>query len=796
MFKNYFTIAIRNILRHRVFSLINILGLAIGMTAFFLIFRYVAFEKSYDRWNTKADRIYRVVPDVSTPSETNRTGGRCTAPVAPGLKKDFPEVEDAVRMSSDDFLVKRGDRRFQEHYVLLADSGLFNIFDFTLVEGDKRTALTQPMSVVLSETTAKKYFGNSDPLGQHLQLTGAALDATVTGVMRDIPVNSQIKTDLFVSLSSNRPIYGQNTPDTTWNQEYGYFTYILLKPHTDAAALQAKLPAWLDRHTGSQLRQMQVHDSLLLEPLTQVYLHTKREVADRGSSENVRIFSVIGIFILILACINFINLTTARSVERAKEVGVRKVIGALKSQLSLQFIGESVILCLLAFVLTLALCSLLIPLFNQLAGKTVSTGIFSNPSDVLLLLMLSVIVGVTAGFYPALVLASFRPVMVLKGRFATGSKGSLLRKGLVVFQFTIAILLLIGTTIVYNQLDYMRTRELGFDKEQTIIVPTNGDKKIPIFKQALSTIPGVEGSTYSSSVFGEGQFNAFTELQNSKGEMQKSNLDLYTVDYDFIPLYGLRLANGRNFSRAFPTDSTQAMIINECAAGMLGYPTPGAAIGRDFAQWGRRGKIIGILKDFHTHSPKVPIQPLVMRIEPFGYYTLSVKLSPNHIPATMKAIAATWDQTVPNRPFEYQFLDDLFDRQYRADTRFGNLFFNFAILAIFISCLGLLGLASYNTIQRTKEIGVRKILGATVSAIVHLLSIDFIRLVGIAFLIAAPLAWFAMQRWLSGFAYRTRISWWIFAAAGTAAVLIAFVTISFQCIRAAIANPVNALRSE
>lgn len=699
-------------------------------------------------------------------------------------------------MSTDDFLVKRGDRRFQEHYVLMADSGLFNIFDFTLVEGDKRTALTQPMSVVLSETTAKKYFGDSDPLGQHLQLTGAAIDATVTGVMKDIPVNSQIKTNLFVSLSSNRLIYGQNTPDTTWNLEYGYFTYILLKPHTDAAALQAKLPAWLDRHTGTRFRQLQVHDSLLLEPLTQVYLHTKREVAERGSSENVRIFSIIGIFILVLACINFINLTTARSVQRAKEVGVRKVIGALRAQLSLQFIGESVVLCLLAFVLTLGLCSLLIPLFNQLAGKTISTGIFSNPSDLLLLLLLSVIVGVAAGFYPALVLSSFRPVMVLKGRFATGAKGSLLRKGLVVFQFTIAILLLIGTAVVYTQLDYMRTRELGFDKAQTIIVPTNGDKKVPVFKQALSTIPGVLGSTYSSSVFGEGEFNAFTELQNNKGEMQKSNMDLYTVDYDFIPLYNLKLTAGRNFSRAFPTDSTQAMIINETAARILGYPAPGAAIGRDFAQWGRRGKIIGILKDFHSHSPKVAIQPLVMRIEPFGYYTLSVKLSPNRIPATMKAIAATWTQMVPNRPFEYTFLDDLFDRQYRADTRFGNLFFYFAMLAILISCLGLLGLASYNTIQRTKEIGVRKMLGATVAAIVRMLSFDFIQLVGIAFLIATPLAWFAMDRWLAGFAYRTRLSWQIFAAAGATAVLIAFITISFQCIRAATANPVRSLRNE
>ncbi|HVS96757.1 MAG TPA: ABC transporter permease [Puia sp.] len=796
MFKNFLTIALRTILRHRVFSVINILGLSVGMTAFFLIFQYVRFEKSYDRWHTKADRIYRVVPDVSTPSGTDRTMGRCTAPVAVNLKHDFPGIEDAVRMSSDDLLVRRGDRRFQEHYVLLADSTLFHVFDFPLIAGDKRTALSHPMSVVLSESTAKKYFGDADPLGQHLLLTGAAIDATVTGVMKDIPVNSQIRTNLFVSLSSNRLIYGRTTPDTNWTQDYGYFTYILLKPHTDPAALQAKFPAWLDGHSGSQFRQLQVHESLSLEPLTQVYLHTNREVEERGSIDNVRIFSVIGLIILVLACINFINLTTARSVERAREVGVRKVIGALRSQLSMQFIGESVILCLLAFVLTVVLCGLLTPLFNQLAGKTIGTGIFSNAANVLTLLALALLVGIAAGFYPALVLSSFRPIAVLKGRFAGGAKGTLLRKGLVVVQFSISILLLIGTAIVYSQLDFMRSGNLGFNKAQTIVIPTNSDKNVAIFKQSLSDIRAVLGSTYSSSVFGEGLFNEYTELQNRKGEMQKGDLDLYTVDYDFIPQFGLQLAAGRNFSRDRPTDSTQAMIINETAARMLGYRSPQQALGRAFAQWGRRGQVIGILKDFHYLSLKHGIKPMVMRIEPFGYYQLSVKLSTAKLPQTLKTIAGKWSQALPNRPFEYRFLDEIFDEQYRSETRFGRLFVNFAVIAIFISCLGLLGLASCNTLQRAREIGVRKILGATTAAIVRLLSAEFMRLIAIAFLIATPLASLIMHRWLSAFAYRTPVPWWIFAAAGATAVLIAFITISWQCIRAAIANPVESLRSE
>ena len=797
MLKSYFTIAIRNMLRHRVFSVINILGLAIGMSAFFLIFQYVRFETSYDRFYSHADRIYRVVPDVSTPTGTDRSQGRCPAPVGPGLQKDFPEIEEAVRMSPQELLVSAGDQRFQEHQVALSDSGLFHIFDFHFIAGDKRTALSQPMSFVLSESVAKKYFGTADVLGRHLLITSAALDATVTGVIQDIPANSQIKTGIFLSMASNRRIHGDDDPDSQdWTSGFGYFTYILLKPHADAAALQAKFPAWLDRLAGSQLRQLQLRDSFLLEPLTHVYLHTQREVAERGSIDNVRLFSIIGIFILLLAGINFINLTTARSVERAKEVGVRKVIGALRPQLSFQFISESVALCLAAFVLSVLLCSLLSPLFNQLAGKNISSGILSKPADILALLVLAVFVGFVAGVYPALVLSSFRPVTVLKGRFATGAKGSALRKILVVGQFTVSILLLIGTAVVYAQLSFMRTSRLGFKKEQTIILPTRSDPRAQLFKQSLSTIPAVLGSTNSSSVPGEGLFNAYTELQDRKGGMQKANLDLYAVDYDFVPQYGLELVAGRNFSRDFPSDSTQAMIINESTVRMLGYASAQQALGRNFSQWGRTGKIIGVLKDFHNLSMKHSIRPVVLRIEPFGYYAISVKVAASGLPGTLKTIAAKWAQALPDRPFEYQFLDDIFDEQYRADARFGRLFVNFAVLAIFLSCLGLLGLASYNTLQRTKEIGVRKILGASAAGIVHLLSVDFMRLIGIAFFIAAPLAGFLMERWLRGFAYRTAIHWWIFAGAGAAAVGIAFITISFQSIRAALANPVEALRSE
>jgi len=794
MFKNYFKTAWRNLVKNKAFSFINIIGLAVGMTSCFLIFLYISFETSYDNFHSKADRIYRVVTDTKTPSETI-TQGATTTPIAINMKKDFPEVEDAVRLRRDGFLVRKGNVKFQEERSVLADSTLFNVFDFPLIAGDKNTALKEPMSVILSQTAAKKYFGNEEPLGQQLLLTGKAINATVTGVMKDIPENSQIQADMFVSMSSYQQIYGSPTSDSEWTN-HAYYTYLLLKPHTDAKALERKFPAFMEFHHGAQAKQLQMQDYLTLEPLRDVYLKSRRDGFVTGNINNVYIFSIIAVFILLIACINFINLTTARSAERAKEVGIRKVVGAGRFQLAGQFIGESVLICLIAFVLSVVMCALVLPLFNQLAGKEISSGIFNNPLYILSLFLLSVSIGVIAGFYPSFVLSSYKPVSVLKGRFSTGTKGLILRKGLVVFQFTISIVLIVGTIVVYMQLNYMRNQDLGFSKDQEIIINTNFDKNKDAFKQSLFSIPGVLSSSYSSSVPGSGNNSAYSQVQNKTGEMQKTNLDLYFVDYDYIKQYDLKVAAGRAFSKDFATDSTQAMMINESAAKLLGYASPQEAIGRNFDQWGRKGKIIGVLKDFHYKSLQQPIQPLTMRIEPSGFGTISIKVAAANLPSTLKAIEGKWNQIIPNRPFEYYFLDDFFNKQYKAEANFGNLFFNFAVLAIFISCLGLLGLSSYSTIQRTKEIGVRKVLGASVSNIVNLLSIEFIKLVLIALIIASPIAWFGMDKWLQDFAYRTNLSWWVFALAGIVAILIAFLTISFQAIKAAMANPVKSLRTE
>jgi putative ABC transport system permease protein len=800
MVRNYVKIAVRNLWKHKVFSGINILGLAIGMSACFFIFLYVHFETSYDIFHAKVDRIYRIVSDVKTPSETIQSG-ITIAPLAIYLKKDFPEVEDAVRFIPGEFMVKKDNIKFLEERAVLADSSLFNVFDYTLSEGNKSNVLKEPMSIVLSETTAKKYFGNSNPVGQEVLLTEAGINATVTGIMKDIPGNSHLKADMFISMSSYKQIFGLELDENEWTN-HAFLTYILLKPNTDVKAFTNKLPAFMEMHHGAEAKEMQMFETLILEPLQDVYLksthtgYTSAKLFVTGNEKNVYIFSVIAIFILLIACINFVNLTTAGSVERAKEIGIRKVIGAERFDLFRQFIGESVLISMFSFILSIFFCGLALPLFNYLAGKEIISSIFSSPVYLFLLLMISLSAGFIAGLYPSLVLSSYKPVSVLKGRFSSSSNGLILRKGLVVLQFAISIILIIGTMVIYIQLNYVRTRDMGFNKEYEIVIKAGADKNKYAFKESLAAVPGVISSCYSSSVPGSSHASAYSEMQNKNGDLQKTNLNLYFVDFDYIKQYNLKVIAGRAFSKDFPTDSTDAMMINESAAVLLGYDIPGEAVGRNFNQWGRKGKIIGILKDFNYKSLQQKIEPLVMRIDPNNFDLISIKVDANNLPETIKSISDNWNQLMSNKAFDFYFLDDFLNNQYRSEYHFGRLFFYFAVLAIFISCLGLLGLSSYNTIQRKKEIGVRKIMGASVSDIVRLLSSDFIKLVCLAFAIGAPVAWFGMSRWLNDFAYRTNISVLTYAFSGTIAITIAFFTISFQAIKAAIANPVKSIRTE
>lgn len=793
MIKNYLKLAFRNLWKHRTFSIINILGLTIGMTACFLIFLYISFELSYDSFNSKADRTYRVVSDIKTPTETLNAGGPSWA-VPPFAKHEFPEVEAFTRLAQDNVLIRKGEVKFQEENAIWADSALFQIFDFKLTQGNPQTALKEPFSVVFSETAAKKYFGKENPIGQSLLITGDALPAKVTGIMKDIPENSQVKTDVFLSMSTVTQKFNANL-DSQWGN-YGAQAYFLLTPNANAKALEKKFPAFLEKYNGKEMKELQMYPTIFFEPLKDVYLRSTRNGSKTGNINNVYIFSIIAVFILAIACINFVNLTTARSSERAKEVGIRKVAGALKSQLTRQFIGDSVLLCFVAFLLSVSLAALLLPSFNHLAGKTISAGIFSNWKNVVILFTAAMGIGLLAGVYPALVLSSFKPVTVLKGRFATGTRGILLRKGLVVAQFTISIALITGTIIVYNQMKYMRNQDLGFSKDQMLVIDTQGDKAKDALKQAVTAIPGVKSVSLTGSVPGGNNPGAYSEVENIKGDLQIANLDLYFVDFDYIPQFKMKMAAGRPFSKEFGTDTTQAMVLNEAAVKLLGYTSPQQVIGKRFKQWGREGKVVGVVKDFHFRSLQTVIKPLSMRIEPGGCNLLAVKISANNAKSAIATIENKWKTMVPTRPFSYFFLDEFFDRQYRAEERFGKLFLNFAILAILISCLGLLGLASYSTMQRTKEIGIRKVMGASVSNIVNLLSKDFLKLVLLSFAIATPVAGYFMYKWLQDFAYKTSMHWWMFAIAGIIAVFIALFTVSFQAIKAAITNPVKSLRTE
>jgi putative ABC transport system permease protein len=792
MLKNYFKIAFRNLWRHRVFSFINIMGLTVGMTACLLIFLYVRFELSYDRFHPKADRIYRIIADIKTPTETLPSQGPAWA--VPGhIKFDFSEVEAFTRVAPENLLFRKGDIKFNEANTVWADSAFFQIFGFKLLKGDPRTALKEPFSVVMSASTAKKYFGKADPMGQTILITSESTPATITGIMQDMPENTQVKGDVLVSMTTITTKFAKGIDDQ-WSN-YSPWAYILLKPGTDAKALEKKFPAFLEKWSGKEMKELQMFVTLKLEKLKEVYLYSSRGDS-LGSIRNVYIFSIIALFILIIACINFINLTTARASERAKEVGIRKVAGAIRPQLARQFLGESIVICFIAFLLTLGLSALLLSSFNQLAGKTISTGILTDGGLVALLLGTGIVIGLLAGVYPAFILSAFKPIDVLKGRFATGNKGSILRKGLVITQFAISTALIIGTIIVYTQMSYMRNRELGFNKDQVLVVETKSEKKRGALQEAISRLPNVKTSALSGSVPGSGFPGAYSEVENVKGDLQITNLDLYFVDFDYIPLYNFKMVAGRAFSREYKTDSGQAMILNEAAVRMLGYHTPDAAIGKRFKQWGHEGKIIGVIKDFHYKSLQTPIKPLSIRMDWDNATLLSVKVNAANIQKTIASIEKEFKTIIPNRPFSYYFLDEFFDRQYRNEERFGRLFLNFAVLAIFISCLGLLGLASYSTMQRTREIGIRKVMGASVSNIINLLSKDFLKLVIISFFIAVPVAWYFMHKWLADFAYRTSISWWIFAMAGILAALIAVVTISVQAFRAAVANPVKSLRTE
>ncbi|HTN36832.1 MAG TPA: ABC transporter permease [Arachidicoccus sp.] len=794
MIRNYFRTAARYLLNNGGYSVFNIIGLAIGLAAFWQVFLYVQKETSYDKFHKKGDRIVRAATNVETQS------GKLETPFsAPALaifaKQTFPEIESTVRVSPASLLFTNGNIKYQEDNCLFVDSSFFRIFDFPLISGSPGNVLSAPFEVVLSQSAAKKYFGSTDPVGKTLLLSGGKFNIRVTGIMKDLPVNTQFKADILISMPTALR-FGDTAMDRNWSNVSAE-TFFLLRPSTNYKALEAKMPRFLEERVGNLMRQSQTKYKIVLEPLEDIYLHSKRGGVVSGNLINVYTFACIGLFILLIACINFINLSTARSVERAKEVGIRKLIGAERRQLTFQFLAESVILAAVSFLLSIVVTILVLPIFNQLAGKTISKGIISeHPINMLIMLLISLFIGILAGAYPALTLSSFKPITVLKGSFTTSKRGALLRRALVVIQFTICIAMIVATVIVYRQLQYMRNSNLGFKNEQILVIDTHWDPNRLSYRDRITNIPGIKSTSLTSNVPGdETTMNAPVQFENSDGIMKTSSINQIFVDFDFIPQFSMDIISGRNFSSSFQSDSGHAMVINESLLHLLGFRSADQAIGKRFIRNEKEGTIIGVVKDFHYRYLRERIQPLCFNPDPANWRFVCVKLKTDGLAKTMDALENVWKTTIPQRPFSFYFADDYFNEQYRTDENFGKLFVCFSILTIIISSIGLVGLSSYSTLQRKKEIGVRKLLGASVLNIVKLLSIEFLKLIAIALVFASIIIWFPIHAWLEEFQYRRSVQWWVFIAAGGFVLLIAFATISIHVVKAAISNPVKSLKS-
>jgi putative ABC transport system permease protein len=803
MYKNYFKVAYRNLIKKKAYSLINILGLALGIACCVLIFMFVKDEMSYDNYHAKGERIYRVIHTEAAEDGTTPYPFWVwnNAPIGPALKNDFPEIDKVVQFSGrSDILLSYEDKMYQEDGIFFMDSTVFDVFSWKLLKGNPKTALAAPYTIVLTETTARKYFGDEDPIGKTLKGSESSGrsnkgDYTVTGVMEDVPSNSHFRFNALLSMSTFR----NSIPEIFDSWGYvDFYTYFLVKEHFDEASFKKKIPAFLSRN----LKQPDSRYTIAIEPLKDVYLRSTadRQPGETGSLSNIYMFSIIGVFILVIAMINFMNLATSRSMERGKEVGIRKSIGADRRSLISQFLGESFIIVFLSTIVALGIVVFALPYMVDFTGKELNLQTFLTWQAIGVFVAVILLIGLLAGSYPALVLSGFNPVMILKGISRSQAGGANLRKALVVFQFSLSIALIAGTLIVYNQMNHLLDRDLGFDKEQMLVVDYNYDEgvnvKSEVLKAELEKDRSILSVAFSRSVPGSYYPHAGTEIEMPDGELKMMGQPIFQVGLDFVTHFGLDLVAGRTYSREHPSDSSKALIINEAAAQQYGYTNPAEIIGKKFRQWGREGTVIGVVKNFNFISLHRNIEPLTLPFSPYNSRYLSIKLKSENIPGTIEKVGAIWKAIVPHRPFLYSFLDDDFNRQYKSDFMFRRLFTTFSCLAIFIACLGLLGLATYTAQQRTKEIGIRKVLGADVSQIVGLLSRDFIKLVVVAIVIATPVSWYTMNKWLEGYAYRTEIQPLIFVLAGCLALSIAVVTISFQSLKSAFMNPVNSLKSE
>ena len=793
-------LALRQLQKNRGFTALNIFGLTIGLTTFLLIVLYVTDERSYDRWNVNADRIVRLNTDVKS-NGVVATLANAAPIVAATLRRHYPEVEATARIAHyPDVHFYKDHLAVAEPAVAWADENVFRFFTMPLVEGDPRTALKDKHAVVLTESAAMRYFNSTHVVGRTIENADDKKTMEVTGVMRDFPAQSSFRFDFLISIHDAHIL--DDNPN--FYALYPMSTFVLLRPGADRAAFDAKLAGFMRSYAGEYAAMEDENKgafkiSIGETALTDIHLYSHRtdELGVNGSIQYVWIFTAIAVFVLLIAGINFMNLSTARSANRAREVGVRKVLGSLRRQLAGQFLTEALLLTVVATVIAVGLTWLSLPWFNHLAGKELR---LSGAVWRWLLPSLLLIIGTMAlfsGAYPAFFLSAFRPVQVLKGKLAPGGKGSGLRSGLVVLQFSISILLIVGTLVVFRQLSFIRHRDQGYSRDQVLVVKdVDGIPHAEVLQKQLKQLTGVEGVTMTDYLpTGTRRWHNYGQAEGKGMFMQT---ELWVVDADYIPTMGMRILAGRNFSRGMGTDSA-AIIINESAANRFGLTDN--PIGRTihYTYFGRPTDfhIVGIVKDFNYSSVRTLVEPLVLVCRPQDDQAgFAIRIAPGHIPDVLEKVRAKWKAFEPNRAFSYSFMDQDFDAIYRTEQRMGGLIVVLTGLVIFIACLGLFGLAAYAAEQRAKEIGIRKVLGAGVPAIVGLLSRDFARLIAVALCIAVPLSWWMMHRWLENFAYRTDISVWVFAAAAAIVFSIAALTTVFQSVRAAVVNPVNSLRSE
>lgn len=811
MFQNYLKMAWRSLIKNRLVSFINLFGLTVGLTCCILITVYVLHETNYDSFHKNASRIYRVGRSFNNKDGTvSLRLGTVAPPFGPLLQNYFPDIQKMTRLLPNGKVPMRyGEKIFNEDNVYFADENLFDVFTIPVLKGDPKTALLNPYTVMLSDKMAEKYFGKDDPIHKQIRMNNQ-LTLTVTGVFKSLPDNSHIHPSIMVAFNTLRDstVYGEKNLQTNFGNN-SFFTYLLLPKDYPADKMEAQFPAFLDHsvHFPGAPADFRTSTStkLFLQKLTDIHLrsHLDFEAEENGDIKRVYIFSIIALVILLIAGINYMNLSTARSALRAREIGIRKVAGATRKELVTQFLCESVLLTYLALLLAIVAAYFTLPLLSGMAGLHLSFDVVWQQAWWPVLLFIPLIVGLLSGIYPALFLSSFRPALTLKGLFRVGGRSISLRKALVVTQFGISILLIITTIVVFQQLSYMQKTDMGYNKDQIVILPYyfTSNSQYEAFRTDMLKHSVIADMGRSSRVPTGRLLDSDNASSESGDSLRPINTELkyLAADYDFIPSYGINMAAGRNFSRSFSTDTT-GFIINEATVQVLGWKNDQQAVGRNFMYGNVKGKIIGVVKDFHFESLHQRIVPLVMclpRVDQNNFYNqLSVKISGKKMPEALAALESGWRQYLPEMPFDYTFLDNRFQQLYVAEQRQSSLFSLFAGIAIVIACLGLFGLSSFAITQRIKEIGIRKVLGANVSGIVLLLSKDFLLLVMIAALISFPIAWYAMQRWLGDFAYRISLQWWVFITAGILAAAVALITVSVQAIQAATANPIKSLRTE